>query len=190
MSRRILPGDRRLAASHLARAYELDPTLRPSRTPKRISNMTRRRYAYDESGPRLGDLREAHRRLTDAAEALGELLDSDAFRFDDARGHAQAAMDAGADIHKMLGGEAGADGEPDATELEMAAGGVEGIATRRAVGKDAMGETPARSAVTLSGARRDVDHRQDFAPGRDSRRGARDEALPRGYDIDAILQRK
>lgn len=145
-------------------------------------------HAFDEAGPSLSELREAHAKLSEATDSLGELIEKGKFPFSEARDHAAAASNAAGSIHEMLR----ADGEDDRDD-EVTPGDPHGGPTRvRMLGKD-IGEVPARATSSLNGNRRDVDHRDDFAPGRDRRpaaRGARDEAPPRDYNFSNIMQKE
>lgn len=165
----------------------------------------RTRYGYDEdTGPRLSELQDSHDKLRESVDKLGELLDSGQFPFADGREYARRAMKHAADIRAALASEGGEDVDPETDPNDLdddmvrpSAKARDGDAPFREPQPSpsrilAIGATPPRAAVSLSGARRDADHRDDFRSG-DSRRrgrGAHDSALPRAYDIDDILQRK
>lgn len=152
----------------------------------------RRPYAYDENGPRLSELQDSHDKLREATAKLGELIDSGQFNFADGREHARRAMKHAADIREMLRGEAGEDIDPETDPND-----VDDDVPRPSAkvnGSDGMGMVQPRPSVVLAVGSREPDHRRDFEPaaGRDRRRGrgAHDAALPKGYDPDAIFQRK
>jgi hypothetical protein len=194
------PGNIKLAREHLRlaeecreRAMELDPSLRttldPKPAPKRMAfdaamiqrlvdramkkeiNM-KRPHAFDEGGPKMSDLREAHSNLKEACDSLGEMIDKKKFPFSQARDHCKAAMDHASTLHEMLGGGEGEDELESDVEREKAA----------QEARDGVGETPAKSVVTVKQRGADSAHGFDAA--------AFFQRDPSRNDLDATRQRK
>lgn len=180
MTQKVPPIHARMARDHLRlsrecleRAYELDPTLRKATMPRQ-SVATSRRHAFDEGdGPSMSELRDAHGKLSEACDSLGELFGKDTFPFAQAREHCKAAADSAGAIHELLGGGESEDEELDEAKREKAA----------EEARDGVGETPATSVSTLKGGGADPDHRKDF----NSIAQGKDAAM--GLDVDSLLQR-
>ena len=156
---------------------ELDPSLHARLYPTKpreepTMKRTTRRHAYDEGGPKLSELREAHGNLKEACDSLGEMLENKKFSFAGARDHCKAAMDHAGTIHQLLGG--GETEDEDLSEEER---------DRKA--KEARDGSEFDPDNDHNPTVRDgeVDHRKNF---NSNARGGADSAM--GYDVNALFQ--
>jgi hypothetical protein len=192
MTQKVPPIHARMARDHLRlsrecqeRAFELDPTLRNSNMSRRSSVATRRRHAFDEGGPKLSDLREAHGNLKEACDSLGEMLENKQFSFAGARDHCKSAMDCARAIHDLLGGGEDFGNDLDTNRADPVAAANASEEKRDRLAEEArggVGGPPARNL--LKNVCASPDRRKDF---NSIAQGGADSAM--GFDYNALLQR-